>query len=285
MSELGKVLVHGYREKRKTMIKIYDNDKLVGQVGKDGSWNYKVDEDTYLTFKAYSFDKTNVKVRKDLNNEIFLFYDGYIQAKIDYLTEDFNLEEYNKKIGFNKYRKWQEKQYIKVRLRKIIYIIVFISSMVFYKGTISDILWWVSFFAIIIHSVRYYTKWKQLNGKKVLTLDQVYEEHIMFKLIPQLNYTLNEYGIKMAIEPVSNDPGHQQYSGFDRDDNRLDLKFYIGHVDMRNENNYKYPMLLKYSYKDVFNETIGEIDLSNKKNLERTVNLIVKSLKDKNLIK
>ena len=41
-------------------------------------------------------------------------------------------------------------------------------------------------------------------------------------------------------------------------------------MELKNENHYKYPMLLKYSYKEVINQTIGEIDLSNKHDVGET---------------
>lgn len=284
----GKVLVHGYNNCSitKPIVSIYENDVLIGKIGRKETWQYKFDKDTYITFKIGFLKKDTIKIRSDLNNEIFLYYDSDLRAKINYITTDFNVEKNEDSLKEEKFYKWSINQYRKIKFRKIVYIITFILSIIYYKGTISSIIFWASLIAIIIHSIRFYTKWNHIGGPKFLAIDQVYEVQIITKLIPKLHQAFNEYGISMVQQPLSNNhPSYETYVGYDRDNNRLDLTFYINHIEMRNENNYKYPMLLKYSYKGIINETIGEIDLSNNKNVENTINLIITTLKDKNLIK
>ena len=167
----------------------------------------------------------------------------------------------------------------------VIYIIIIILSLFYFKGTLSEILFWFSIIAFIIHLTRYNTNWKHIGGPRYLCIDQVYETQIMLKLIPRLNNALNEYGISILNNAKSKSPGDLTYIGQDREKNSIKFIFYNRHEEMKNENHYKYPMLLKYSYKEVINQTIGEIDLSNKKNVNNTVNLIIATLKNNNLIK
>lgn len=284
--QLGKVLVHGltkhYIEAKK--IDIYENDTLIGFVEENMYWEYQISNDTLLTFKFGPF-KTNVKVRHDLNNEIFLDYNSVLSARINYLTTDFDLIKYEQDLKNKEFLNWSKSQYAKVQLRKIIYIIIIILSLFYFKGTLSEILFWFSIIAFIIHLTRYNTNWKHIGGPRYLCIDQVYETQIMLKLIPRLNNALNEYGISILNNAKSKSPGDLTYIGQDREKNSIKFIFYNRHEEMKNENHYKYPMLLKYSYKEVINQTIGEIDLSNKKNVNNTVNLIIATLKNNNLIK
>lgn len=261
-----------------------------------GQYNYSTylsigkDGDEY--YEEINLGIINLDNDKNINNAFKMILNALKQ--LDYLPrlkEEFNnninnVEKYEESLKEEKFNKWSINQYRKIKFRKIVYIITFILSIIYYKGTISLIVFWTSLIAIIIHSIKFNTKWKTTGGSKYLNMDQVYELQIITKLIPKLHQAFKEYGISMVQQPLSkNHPGYETYVGYDRDNNRLDLTFYNNHKEMRNENNYKYPMLLKYSYKGIINETIGEIDLSNNKNVENTINLIITTLKDKNLIK
>ena len=43
-------------------------------------------------------------------------------------------------------------------------------------------------------------------------------------------------------------------------------------------------MLVKYSYKDLVDETIGEIDLSNNTNIQEAIDLTINALEKNNVI-
>lgn len=283
--EYGKVLIHGYEEwyAIKPNVKIYQGNNLIGKVGKDGTWTCKFDKDTVLTLKINSYKKTDVKIKSNVNNEVFLYYGGYLTSKIKYLVSDIDFRKVDDERENDKFIDWSKKQYNMVRLRGIIYFIVFILSIFKFKGPLSKILFWGSLIAMIIHAVRFQTKWKTISGPNYLNMDQVYENQIRLKFIPRLNKVLEDYEVKILDNPTKSGPAKQTYIGHSKD-STLSLDFYNRHTEMKNQNKYKYPMLVKYSYKDLVDETIGEIDLSNNTNIQEAIDLTINALEKNNVI-
>ena len=105
-------------------------------------------------------------------------------------------------------------------------------------------------------------------------MDEGYDIKIRTILFPRLQKYMY-----MMSDPVSDHPGHQTYTGFYKK-HRINFTFFNAHKKMTNINNYKYPMLLVVDYPDnnIFNLELGEIDLCNEKNVNKAVDLIVKSL-------
>ena len=95
--EYGKVLIHGYKEwyAVKPDVKVYQNNNLIGTIKRNGTWIHKFDENTDLTLKINSYKKTNVKIKANVNNEVFLNYGGYLIAKVKYLTSDIDFDKIN----------------------------------------------------------------------------------------------------------------------------------------------------------------------------------------------
>ena len=285
--EYGNIVVFGHDDWYVTgkEIEIYENNTLIGTVNRKGIWQYKVNNDTKLVFKIGT-KEADVKVRCDTNNEIKLFYGSDLKAKITYTDSKFSIDKHNKELQHDKFSKTLTYKYYGIQFRKVLYIILFFLSWFINDSYLQTILFFGSLIAIIIHTNKFNnTKWKHLAGPRSLYINQVYEVLIMTKLIPKLHQEFNYYGIKMTQRPIEDDPGKQTYIGHDKDNNSIKFKFYIAHEDMVNINKYKYPMLLKFSYKNFYNETIGEIDLSNNTNIDATIKLIIDTLKEKELIK
>ncbi len=190
----------------------------------------------------------------------------------------YNLEENDKFINWSK---WQYRQVI---LRRFIYIVLFILSIIKFKGMLSTIFFWTSLIALIINVIKFQTNWKHISGPKYLNMDQVYESQIRLKLIPKLNYILRDYQANILDNPISKGPSHQTYNGNIKDGGTISLTFYNRHEEMKNREKFKYPMLVKYNYKDKTDELIGEIDLSNNKNIQESINIIINTLEKADVI-
>lgn len=178
----------------------------------------------------------------------------------------------------------QINNYDLIQRRKYLIIVCLFFLFFYLHIFIIKILFCLLLFDLIRILVLYRSKWKSISGPTYLNMDTIYEYNIKKKFIPRFNKEMSKYGITLILKPLKDDPGMQTYIGFDSDHNKIRLTFYNNHVDMVNENKYRYPMLLVIDYKDNFDDVIGEIDLSNKANVNNCISLIREYLLSNKLI-
>jgi hypothetical protein len=120
------------------------------------------------------------------------------------------------------------------------------------------------------------TQWKNLIGRKNYKfMDEKYEMKIMSKLIP----LLHDYGIKMSQRPVTDEPGIQSYTGYDKDGERVSFRFYNRNSEKDKNREGKYDLLVKIYYRGK-HETVGVVDLNSKDGVENAFSLITMTLEN-----
>ncbi len=290
--EFGKVVINSYYDFciKGPIIKIYKDGNLIGKIGKDEIFTYKVEEDSLFHFEVNSFTNSiDLKIKKDFNNEIYLSYYNSLFSqligKVVYSTEDIDISQYDNYSEKLEYKKFRLRQLYFMYFRRVLYAILMFYSLFFIYGTISTILFWSSFIALIYSGLKYSSKWKPVGLRDGLTIDQGYIQQINKKLIPSLNAKLLEYGANIFPTIESDSPGMVKYDGYNREKVRFTLSFTNCHKDMTNKYHYRNPMMLLYSYKDISDKQIDEIDLSNNQNVNKTIELIINTLESNNIIK
>ena len=103
----GKVIIHGYKETFAVnpAVKIYDNDKYIGEVGKGQTISLPITKDTTLKFKS-SIRSTEVSVYSNRLTEIQLSFNrgtGVLKAITNIQSDDvesngINTSSYNSSI-------------------------------------------------------------------------------------------------------------------------------------------------------------------------------------------
>lgn len=107
----GKVIIHGYKETFvvNPAVKIYDNDKYIGEVGKGQTISLPIEKDTTLKFKS-SIRSTEVNVYGNTLTEIQLSFNrgtGVLKAITNIQSNDvesnrINASSYNSSIDKEK---------------------------------------------------------------------------------------------------------------------------------------------------------------------------------------
>lgn len=95
----GKVIIHGYKETFAVnpAVKIYDNDKYIGEVGKGQTISLPITKDTTLKFKS-SIRSTEVKVYSNRLTEIQLSFNrgtGVLKAITNIQSDDLESNKIN----------------------------------------------------------------------------------------------------------------------------------------------------------------------------------------------
>ena len=184
-----------------------------------------------------------------------------------------------KNVAHEKYMQWLQNKYYRIMGRRYAYVVFMVCILIyqhFNDISYASILFFLFFLILfIIHLEKYKTRWKSYEvvcKYQVFNMDQIYQTKLFIKLKSE--------GIFIYNKPIVKSPGKLVYFGEDSNNEEITFYFYNCHQEMINKYNYNYPMLIKYSYKKIVEQTIDEIDLCNDENVNKAVEIIKKAIEE-----
>lgn len=119
------------------------------------------------------------------------------------------------------------------------------------------------------------SSWKRITGPRVKSMDQKYQDQIIYKLIP----VLKDYDIEINTRGYNKGPGSQTYMGFDSEGNRILFVFSNANIEMDPYEKKRWSMFVRIFYKGKAQD-VGMIDLNNTDNINKAFSLITQTLED-----